>query len=141
MTEISHFLAPEGWRISFKDPKSAICAKLLPKPGTTLLIGRSKTRGACTVVWMDDSSKNLRTLDNLVSKGAYWEAIIRDGKKYFVVTAWKGTSKDGKPTIAGDIEEGRKSKLAARAAALKPGTELTTQGTWGAETNPGGGKG
>jgi hypothetical protein len=142
MTEISHFLAPAGWRINFRDPNNTICTRLLPKPGTTLLIGRSKTDGVCTVVWMDDSSKKLRTVEKLVCKGAYWEAIIQDGKKNYVVTAWKGTSKDGKPTIVGDIEVGRKShKLAASAAALKPGKDLTTQGTWGAEANSGGGKG
>ncbi|HWN44630.1 MAG TPA: hypothetical protein VNW71_20570 [Thermoanaerobaculia bacterium] len=142
MTEISHFLAPGGWKIDFKDPKNAVCTKLLPKPGTTLLIGRSRKRGACTVVWMDDSSGNLRTLDNLVCKGAYWEAVIRAGNKYFVITAWKAKGTDGTPRIAGDIEEGRKSnKLVARAAAWKPGTDFNTQGTWGAEANPGGGKG
>jgi len=140
MTEMSHFLAPGGWRINFRNPKNAICTRLLPKPGTTLLIGRSKTVGACTVVWMDDSSKSLRTVEKLVCKGPYWEAIIQDDKKkFYVVTAWKGTSKDGKPTIAGDIEEGRGSKLVAQAAAAwKPGTDFTTQGTWGAEANPGG---
>lgn len=143
MTEMSHFLAPGGWRINFRNPDNAACTKLLPKPGTTLLIGRSRIEGVCTVVWMDEGSKKLRTVEKLVCKGAYWEAIVQDEKKKsYVVTAWKGTSKDGKPTIAGDIEEGRRSKLVAKAAAaLKPGTELTTQGTWGAEANPGGGKG
>lgn len=139
MTEISHFLAPEGWRINFKDPKNAACTKLLPDAGTTLLIGRSRTGGACTVVWMDSGSKNLRTLDKLVCRGPYWEAVIRSGRKYFVVTAWKAPSRNGTPRIVGHIEEGRKSKLAVRAAALKPETDFNMEGTWGAEANPTGG--
>ena len=137
MTAISHFLAPGGWKIDFKDPSNLGCTKLLPDTGTTLLIGRSKTDNVCNVVWMD-RSKALRTLNNLVCKGPYWEAVIQSGKQYYVVTVWKGKTQKGRARISGDIELGRKSKLAAKAEAWRPGTDFEAQGTWGAEVNPGG---
>ena len=145
MTEVSHLLAPAGWKL-IKNAGTAICAKFLPEEGASLLIGgpasSQKTR---SVVWFDKNGK-LRIIEKLVRKGPYWEGTLKDGKKSYIVTAWKTKSPNGKSRIAGDIEAGDieagdKSRLAALAAKWTPGTEFEAQGTWGAEANPGGGGG
>jgi hypothetical protein len=120
----NHLLAPQGWRVTR-------CNKpLIPEPGTTILIGRSKNGKACSVAWVDKSMA-LRTIDNLVDKGGYWEALVKNGSQYYVVTVWE----EGEHKIAGDVEPGRRSTRAGK----KGGWEHDMSSTWGAEANPGGG--
>ena len=128
MTANDHLLAPEGWRITRNNNP------LIPAPGTTILIGRSKSGKACSVAWVDKSMA-LRTIDNLVDKGDYWEAVVKNGSQYYVVTVWETQGSNGKRAIAGDVELGRRSLRSSK----KGGWEGTMSSTWGAEANPGGG--
>lgn len=128
MTGDNYLLAKEGWKITRNENP------LIPEPGTTILIGRCKNGKACSVAWMD-KTKVLRTIDNLTDKGKYWQAIVKDGPKYYVVTVWETKGANGQRAIAGDVEVGRKS---AKGESRKGGREGTMSSTWGAEANPGG---
>ena len=131
MTADDYLLAPGGWKITRNENNKN---PLIPEPGTTILIGRCKSGKACSLAWVD-RSKVLRTIDNLVDKGKYWEAIVKNGPQYYVVTVWETQGKTGRREIAGDVEVGRKS---AKGASKKGGWEGTMSSTWGAEANPGG---
>lgn len=128
MTANDHLLAPEGWKITRNQNL------LIPEPGTTILIGRSKNGKSYSVAWLDKQSKVLRTIDNLMNKGEYWEAVVKNGPQYYVVTVWEIPGDKGKRKIAGDVELGRRS-----ARSGKRGWGGSMSSTWGAETNPGGG--
>ena len=121
-------LVTEGWRIT-RNPHA-----LMPEPGTTILIGHSKSGKACSVAWVD-KAKTLRTIDNLVERNGYWEAIVKNGSQYYVVTVWEARGENGRRAIAGDVELGRKSTMASK----KGGSDGSMSSTWGAEANPGGG--
>jgi hypothetical protein len=126
---VNNLLAPAGWIITRNENP------LIPEPGTTILIGQAKSGKACCVAWVN-KARVLRTIDNLMPKDGYWEAIVKDGSKYYVVTVWETKSANGKRAIAGDVEIGRRS---ARAASGKGGKwDGNMSSTWGAEANPGG---
>src|SRR5687767_41370 len=105
MTGDNYLLAPGGWKIT-RNKNS-----LIPEPGTTILIGRCKNGKACSVAWVD-KSKVLRTIENLVDKGDYWEATVKNGSQYYVITIWETAGTAGKREIAGDVEVGRRSAKA-----------------------------
>ena len=137
MTEISHILAPAGWKMD-KNPGNA-GAKFLPEEGAALLIGRTASSQTCTVVWFDKTGK-LLIVEKLVRKGPYWEGSFKEGKQTYVVTAWKAGSQNGNLRIEGDIEVGVNRRVAAAAAKKKPDTAFEIEGTWGAEANNPGGR-
>jgi hypothetical protein len=136
MTEISHFLVPGGWKMTFKDSGNQGCSELLPEVGATILIGRSRTGTGCSVVWMDRTGV-LRTIDKLAPNGDQWQATVKyDGKYYFVTVG-----KNPRPRVAGGREilgTVRVGRTTA-AAGWKPGGGYDMTGTWGAEANPTGG--
>lgn len=126
MTEVSHFLKPEGWKITRAD---GVCTKMLAKKGT-ILIGRNETGNECFLVWMDGSKCLQIVRLQRQDKSSDWRGSFQHGgQDYWITVKGKGR------TITGEI--GPLDKKASR----KPPTELSTTGTWGAEAGGGGGGG
>jgi hypothetical protein len=135
MAETSHLLEPGGWRMTYRESKNKVCTELLPEPGTTILIGQPRTGKGCSAVWVDRKGK-LQTI-SILPVDDHWEAKVKyDGKNY-VITVDVRPGTNGKPAIGGMV----KPANSKTAPILRPGGGLEAQGTWGAEANPGGGKG
>jgi hypothetical protein len=127
MPKTNHFLEPGGWKITRMDE---VCASIFPKEGSTILIGRAKTKaGTYRLAWMD-GTECLHILDGLEMKGKRLETRLqRSGYEYVIVVESRGGSEIlGK--VTGKALQGRS----------KPPI-LNMSGTWGAEANPGGGGG
>lgn len=137
MTEISHLLRPGGWRMTFKDSKNAVCSEVLPETGTTILIGLPPKGKGCNAVWMDRNGI-LRTIPNFVLKKDHWEATVKYEKDSYAVTV--DVVDGSRPVITGKVLKLQKGKAAAPGSVRKQ-DPWEVQGTWGAEANPGGGKG
>ncbi len=136
MAEASHLLEPGGWRMTYRESKNKVCTELLPDPGTTILIGQPKTGKGCSAVWIDRKGK-LQTI-SILPVDDHWEAKVKyDGKNY-VITVSVRPGTNGKPAIGGMVKPAPNTRTAPM---RKPPGELEAQGTWGAEANPGGGKG
>ncbi len=139
MTEISHLLKPGGWRMTFKDSKNEVCSEVLPDTGTTILIGLPTKGKGCSAVWMDRNGV-LRTIPNFVLKKDHWEATVKYEKDSYAVTV--DVVNGARPVITGKVLKLQKGRSNSSAGIRKPpGDPWEVQGTWGAEANPGGGKG
>ena len=136
MAETSHLLEPGGWRMTYKESKNKVCSELLPDPGTTILIGQPRTGKGCSAVWIDRKGK-LQTI-SILPVDDHWEAKVKYEGKSYVITVGVRPGANGKPAIGGMVKPAASSRTAP---IRKPPGELDSQGTWGAEANPGGGKG
>jgi hypothetical protein len=122
MTEISHFLRPGGWTITRLE---RLAAKILPKQGSTILIGRAQTGRGCRLAWLD-ATGGLRILERLVLKRGQLETTFRlSGQDYLLTVKAKGSF-------------GIEGTLQTRLTNQVGGQEMS--GTWGAEAGGGGSK-
>ncbi|HWM91580.1 MAG TPA: hypothetical protein VN493_12510 [Thermoanaerobaculia bacterium] len=130
MAGITHFLRPEGWKITRVD---GLAAKILPAKGSTIMIGLQD--GALCQVYrlaLVDQSKAIRVLDGFWFQNNRLELPIRlSGREYLLTVEANGNDQ-----LKGGLELRSPAKAAA---ALRSRPEPTGQsGTWGAEANPGG---
>jgi hypothetical protein len=121
MIDIDQACRPAGWMM--KD-RSGDCTQILPCPGTTILIGRTKASGRTktgkvNLIWVD-SKGELVVLPLEIKKDRV--EIKIDGRPFVLTIKRKGDER-----IEGEVKEGKGSKV-----------PFDPAGTWGADINPGG---
>jgi hypothetical protein len=124
MFKIDQTFKPAGWMMT---DRNGGCAQILPSPGTTILIGRTKPSGRTktgkvNLIWVEDDGDLVVIPLNIKGNSLEFEM---DGRQYFLTIENPSDAR-----IGGSIKGGSRKK-----------TPFDPAGTWGADVNPGGGSG